>query len=467
VISVDRRTASAGSCYSATMVRDEPQCPAMISVVWCSMKKIGTIFGWTFSTPVLGGFMPSTRPFSGITGSKVCRLSAAFALVIVSGCAMLSVDNLPSNEEKLFPSTQTEGVVLGSVFLTVEEENSEHSYYGEDYSLLAGIRKGLKTSGRTFAVWAELNSSVWSQHTFAIVAKPGKEELFVKKLPAGTYQIFALSPEGFPPGQSNNYMRLGVTFEVLPRQTTYIGQITIELPYRFGGGFRETGGGSGTGIWDSEVQTIAKLRDKFPHTVSKVANRLAFMTEYGGLISKDCVKVKRALLSRSGEQTDADAAAAQFCSGVGWECSNRPRGEACRKLIESYDLQRYGSGTSLLMEVAGTKGPGENSGSTILMRYYLDIGFSPNARVGGSYSETLMPHIAPGYGRRPSGDNWRDLTPLMIAAGVGDRMMVQMLLRAGANTNIQNDQGQTALSIAELRGHTEIANILKNYSTPK
>jgi hypothetical protein len=314
-------------------------------------------------------------------------------------------------------------------------------------------------------LWAKLKSSGWSQYNFAVVAKPGEEALFIKKLPVGNYEVYALSPEGFSPEQNKSHMPLHKTFVVYPQQTTYIGKLAIELPYRFSID-HETGGGSGTGIWDSEAETMAKLRDKFPAVLPNVTKRLAVQSNFpfDEVINSDCIKVNRMLFKQQGKGADADTAATQFCSNVVQECINRPRGEECKNLVQSYDLKRDGSGTSLLMEVAGTKRPSETTGNIILMRYLLDIGFSPNTKVGGLSSEALMPLIAPDYVARSPEVKWHDLMPLMIAAGVGDRMMVQMLFRAGAEPNTQNDRGQTALSIAESRGHSEVAKILNEHS---
>lgn len=412
--------------------------------------------------------MPMLRVIYSISDSIARRVSTIGIPIMLAGCAMLPANNLPSNGEELQLKAPDEGVVVGSVLLTVEEGSSEHSYYGDDDLLLAGIRKGMETSRREFALWAELKSSGWSQHKFSVVAKSGEEALFIKKLPVGNYQVYALSPEGFPPEQNKSHMPLHKTFVVHPQQTTYIGRFSIELPYRFSAGFYETGGGSGTGIWDVEAETMAKLRDKFPVVLSNVTKRLAVQSNFpfDQVISSDCIKVNRMLYKQQGKGTDADTAATQFCANVVQECINRPRGEKCRSLVQSYDLKRYGSGTSLLMEVAGTKRPSETSGNILLMRYLLDIGFSPNTRVGGSLTEALMPIIAPAYVTRSTGNDWHDLTPLMIAAGIGDRKMVQMLLRAGADSNTQNEQGQTALSMAKSQGHSEIVSILKEHSKP-
>lgn len=52
-------------------------------------------------------------------------------------------------------------------------------------------------------------------------------------------------------------------------------------------------------------------------------------------------------------------------------------------------------------------------------------------------------------------------TPLMRAAAKGNVRIVDLLLRNGADFNLMNDAGDTALEIALRAGHTGIADILK------
>ena len=174
---------------------------------------------------------------------------------------------------------------------------------------------------------------------------------------------------------------------------------------------------------------------------------------YDRPIQSDCVKVNQMLLQQQPgdsaiNQSDTALSATSFCANVVQQCGINPQGDKCRSLIRSYDAKRYGSGTSLLMQIAATKSPQYGSGDTALMQYLLGIGFNPNARVAGVSSDSMMELIAPGYAARSVGGKWRDVTPLMIATGIGDRRMVEVLLRSGADPNVQNDQGRTALMYA-------------------
>jgi hypothetical protein len=164
-------------------------------------------------------------------------------------------------------------------------------------------------------------------------------------------------------------------------------------------------------------------------------------------IESDCVKVNTALRALQKEPVGQDDVE-NFCAGVLRECAARPSADECKRRIHSYDRKRYGSGTSALMSVAGTRQARYPTGNVALMRSLLDLGFDPNARTGGASTDPLMEYIAPGYAGRSANGQWHDVTPLMIATAIGDHRMMRMLLRAGADPDIQNDQGYTALMIA-------------------
>jgi ankyrin repeat protein len=52
-------------------------------------------------------------------------------------------------------------------------------------------------------------------------------------------------------------------------------------------------------------------------------------------------------------------------------------------------------------------------------------------------------------------------TPLMVAASEGSQALVELLLERGADVNAADDQGRTALVIAEAAGHGEVAALLR------
>ena len=55
------------------------------------------------------------------------------------------------------------------------------------------------------------------------------------------------------------------------------------------------------------------------------------------------------------------------------------------------------------------------------------------------------------------------ITALMGAAMNGHYQVTRELLAAGANPFLKNDFGETALDCAEMKGHTEIAALLRSH----
>ena len=56
----------------------------------------------------------------------------------------------------------------------------------------------------------------------------------------------------------------------------------------------------------------------------------------------------------------------------------------------------------------------------------------------------------------------KGLTPLMKCAEVGNKEILELLILMGADINIKNEVGNSALSIAIKNNHKECANILIN-----
>ncbi len=48
------------------------------------------------------------------------------------------------------------------------------------------------------------------------------------------------------------------------------------------------------------------------------------------------------------------------------------------------------------------------------------------------------------------------LTPLMMAAGIGDMEVTDLLLQGGAETSLRSDDGLTAADIARREGHIDL-----------
>ena len=80
---------------------------------------------------------------------------------------------------------------------------------------------GVTISERLTSVTAEaVNVLIPTKTSYGFEVKPEQEFRFIKKLPAGTYQVGEVKQLGF----SNLYVILAVNFTVRPKQTTYIGR---------------------------------------------------------------------------------------------------------------------------------------------------------------------------------------------------------------------------------------------------
>jgi cytohesin len=52
-------------------------------------------------------------------------------------------------------------------------------------------------------------------------------------------------------------------------------------------------------------------------------------------------------------------------------------------------------------------------------------------------------------------------TPLYLAAEYGDAEIAQMLLDAGANPNKRNEDGESPLTIAQIKGQQRVIDVLE------
>ena len=74
--------------------------------------------------------------------------------------------------------------------------------------------------------------------------------------------------------------------------------------------------------------------------------------------------------------------------------------------------------------------------------------------------DALKQHIAAGSELNQRTQDGQKTTPLIAAAGVGQAEAAKMLIEAKADLNLQNKQGDTALSVAAFLCHPEIVEAL-------
>lgn len=184
-------------------------------------------------------------------------------LAMFSGCA-----SMVSSKEELQKVGENEGVVFGSFVINVEKSQGNETG--------RAFLKGLKASDTTYAViiseYEFLGNRFSDQFranplkpNYVIRATPEKEEIFIKKLPAGTYRIENIRREGFGTLEFD----LEVYFTVAPKQTTYIGKVTVQFPDRI-----TRGSPVRTNVADAQRETTELLKNEHGKSLSNVVNAL-------------------------------------------------------------------------------------------------------------------------------------------------------------------------------------------------
>lgn len=181
----------------------------------------------------------------------------ALIAFLLSGCASMN-----SSKEELRGIEENEGIVVGSVLLTVEQGDANESGWA--------FLKGRKAGELEYSVGISDTGTGFNpfKTTYSLPATPGKEAFFVKKLPAGNYRMDNIGPSGFLAPQLS--FPLGLSFGVKPQKVSYIGKLVVNLPDRIGMGrsFRFS-------IQDAQLETIDKLRNDYPTIVPNAVKELA------------------------------------------------------------------------------------------------------------------------------------------------------------------------------------------------
>jgi hypothetical protein len=178
-----------------------------------------------------------------------------FILIMLSGCASMT-----SSKGELQALGENEGIVVGSVLLTAEKVDAEESGWA--------FLKGRKAGDLEYSISISETAFNPLEIVYSVPAKPGKEAVFIKKLPIGNYNMDNLRPSGiFVPKLRLN---LDINFNVKPRQTTYIGKLVVNFPDRIDAGSRVR-----VEIQDAQEETIGKLKDEHPSIVPDTVKELA------------------------------------------------------------------------------------------------------------------------------------------------------------------------------------------------
>jgi len=180
---------------------------------------------------------------------------AALALILLSGCASMT-----STNEELQVLGENEGIVIGSVLLSAPKVAADESGWA--------FLRGRKAGELKYSVSISRAGFNPLTTTYSVPAIPGKEEVFIKKLPAGGYNMNELTPSGFLAPQLS--LTLAVNFDVRPRQTSYIGKLVVNFPDRIA-----VGSPAHVEILDAQEETIEKLSGEHPTVVPNTVKELA------------------------------------------------------------------------------------------------------------------------------------------------------------------------------------------------
>lgn len=187
-------------------------------------------------------------------------ISAFIALASVAGC----VSTMVSTGEELQSLSDDEGVVFGSILVSVDIEPERDSPAGD-------LFKGLMAEKMDWSIFIWKAGVNPFKTSYSIVTKPAKEEIFIKKLPVGTYRIDRIEHlfGGAGPYDGLDFS-VAAHFSVRPRQVTYIGKLAVDFPNRV-----RAGSPVQIRVLDSEDETVRKLRSAYPSIVGKSVKDLA------------------------------------------------------------------------------------------------------------------------------------------------------------------------------------------------
>jgi len=201
-----------------------------------------------------------------MTLTDISRFNEGMARTIYLMLVAISMTScaapMVSTKEELQSLAENEGVVIGSILFVAQKGAENESGWA--------FLRGRQTGDLEWTVsFGELGSNPFAT-TYTISAKPGKEEVFIKKLSPGDYNIRRASPAGVLGLSSNQYVSLAIHFKVKPRQTSYIGKLVVNLPDRLMAGSRVR-----VDIADSQEETVEKLRSEHPSILGNTVKDLA------------------------------------------------------------------------------------------------------------------------------------------------------------------------------------------------
>lgn len=188
---------------------------------------------------------------------KVTKILSVMGVSISCVIMFSSCASMVSSREELQSVGDNEGIVFGSFIINVDK--------GEENESAWAILKGQKASDATYAAIISDSEPNPLKPNYVIKATPEKEVFFIKKMQAGDYQFLKIQKEGF----TNVELNLQVDFRVMPKQTTYIGKLNVQMPTRI-----NSGSSIRMDVVDAQQESTIRLMNDYGLTSTEVVKSL-------------------------------------------------------------------------------------------------------------------------------------------------------------------------------------------------
>jgi len=182
------------------------------------------------------------------------------------------MNKLPDPDRSL---TTGEGIVIGSVLVRVGAvEDAAAIRVAPMFLVSAGSLRYSLDAGPQRNTRAIFEKPIAGESPSSLLVQPGKEEVFMTRMPAGPHVFFRLVPRGHEDAAGS----LGIRFIVAPGATTYIGRVILDLPDKL-----PLGGGMPKGLYslrpkilieDAEQATLDAIRNTQGPVAGNVARDL-------------------------------------------------------------------------------------------------------------------------------------------------------------------------------------------------
>jgi hypothetical protein len=168
---------------------------------------------------------------------------------------------MTSTKEDLQNVGAGEGIVFGSILITVDGPTRMQPGFN-------AFLEGQKAGDATYALIISASGMNPAKMRYTVSITPEQEFTFIRKLPAGEYQIEKIAKQGF----TNLEMNVGAGFRVTSAQTSYVGKLVIRLPDRI-----RPGTPIRVGVEDAQAETTGRLKGEHAEALARPTRSLIFL----------------------------------------------------------------------------------------------------------------------------------------------------------------------------------------------